>query len=283
MQIIDSHVHIWTHQPEFPWSAEEQDIPTVNAHPDDLIEQFRENGIERAVLVQYIKYRWDNRYAAHVMKTCPSLFMGVCRVDPQNPGSPDHLSYWTEEHGFHGVRLSPELDARGDWFTGPLMVPLFKRAADLNVPVIILTLPGRLDDLAKIIERVPDVNIVIDHLADCLDQPGVNIQKLLNFARFPRVFLKLGHNAQGSSQDYPWCDTHSALEKVFQQFGANRIMWGSDWPFSLRQMTYAQSLGYIKNEVKFLTPEEREWVTSKTALQIWRFPGEIACDQDEQV
>jgi L-fuconolactonase len=269
MQIIDSHVHIWTHDLEYPWAIEEQDIPTSDAHPDDLIKELKSNGVERAVLVQYIKYRWDNRYVAHTMKKYPSLFLGVCRVNPESPDSADQLSYWTEEHGFRGVRLSPQPGGRGDWFSARLMVPLFLRASVLKVPIIILTKPDRLVDLAMILERVPEVNVVIDHLADCLNQPEEDLNKLLRLTRYPGVFLKIGHIPQNSSEKYPWRDTHRSLEKIFNHFGAERIMWGSDWPFCLSHMTYAQSLAYIFEGVNFITPAEREWVTSKTALQIW--------------
>ena len=88
------------------------------------------------MLVQYIGYRWDNTYVAQTLKANPNKFMAVCRVDPADPSAPDHLSYWTEVHGFHGVRLSPEPDSSGDWFTGPLMEPLFRRAAELEIPVL---------------------------------------------------------------------------------------------------------------------------------------------------
>jgi L-fuconolactonase len=267
MRIIDSHAHIWIHDQEYPWATEESDIPQYDARLDALIEVMKGDGVDQVVLVQYIKYRWDNRYVAQVMKRYPSLFMGVCRVDPEDPNNPDQLSYWTEEHGFQGVRLSPEPDPRGDWFTGPLMVPLFKRAATLKIPVILLIKPERLNDLEQILEQVPEVNVVIDHLADCLNH--IHLSKLLMLARYPGVFLKLGHISYHSTEGFPWCDTHSSLEKIFSNFGAERIMWGSDWPFCLSQMTYAQSLAYILESVKFLTPAEREWVVCKTALQIW--------------
>jgi L-fuconolactonase len=270
MQIIDSHVHIWTHEPQYPWAAEEQNIPSVDARADDLMKVLKRNGVERAVLVQYIKYRWDNHLVAHTLKTHPTLFMGVCRVDPENPDSPDQLSYWTEVHGFRGVRIGQQPDERKNWYSDSLMVPLFRRAAVLKIPVFILTKPDFLKDIARILNQVPDVDVVIDHLADCLNRDEATFEKLLGLARYPRLFLKLGHIAQNSSEGFPWRDTHFSLEKIFQSFGAQRIMWGSDWPFSLSHMSYEQSLAFIQDQVEFLTPVEREWALGKTALQIWK-------------
>ena len=53
--------------------------------------------------------------------------------------------------------MSPAVDASGDWFAGPLMPPLFKRAEELGIPMLILTGPGRLRDLAGLLESCPDL------------------------------------------------------------------------------------------------------------------------------
>lgn len=227
--------------------------------------------VAAAVLVQYIGYRWDNRYLAHVLRSFPEKFQGVCRVDPEDPSAPEHLSYWTDVHRFRGVRLSPEPDARGDWFRGPLMRPLFRRAAALNIPVLILTKPSRLPDLADILDEVPDVDVVIDHMADCVEDNPLHRQLLLTLARYPRVFLKTGHVWTNSALGYPWRDQHVLLKRVCEIFGPERIMWGSDWPFCLQRATYAQSLAFLRDEMVFLSQEELAWITGGTALRLWPF------------
>jgi L-fuconolactonase len=280
MRIIDSHVHVWIHDRAYPWAGDDADIPRDNACPDALINLMQRNGVGQAVLVQYIKYKWDNLYVAHTMKAHPSLFAGVCRVDPQDPANPDQLSYWTEMHGFRGVRLSPDADGRGDWFTGPLMPPLFRRAAALHVPLLILTAPSRLPDLAAIVEKVPDAQVVIDHMADCISPHGNHLGILLALARYPNVFLKLGHVAESSAQLYPWQDTYEVMERIFQTYGAHRIMWGSDWPlcFMNTASTYARSIAYVQNELPFLTPADRAWVLGKTAARFWPFTDEAGAE-----
>jgi L-fuconolactonase len=269
MPIVDSHVHVWTHDPNYPWAAGERDLPTFNAHPDELVALLKANGVEKTVLVQYIQYRWDNRYTADVIKAYPAVFTGVCRVNPEDPASPDHLSYWTEQHGFRGVRLGMLPAGQDNWFTPRLMLPLFERAAALGVPIILLTKASRLDDIAAIVERVPGVTVVIDHLADCLGQPVEVLDPLLRLARLPNIYLKLGHIAENSTEGFPWRDTHAALEKIFLCFGAQRIMWGSDWPFTLKRMRYEQSLALIQTGLQFLTRADCEWVLAKTALRVW--------------
>ncbi len=93
-RIIDPHVHVWKHDPAFPF-AEGAKVPDRDATPETLLGLMKANGVERTVIIQVIHYRYDNRYLAAVLKRYPGLFQGVCRVDPLNPAAPDHLSAHT--------------------------------------------------------------------------------------------------------------------------------------------------------------------------------------------
>ena len=86
----------------FPWAPETTSPPEEDATAEMLLELMAANGVEKTVLVQVIHYRWDNSYAADAMQRYPDKFMGVCRINPEDPDAPDHLSRWTEEDGFHG-------------------------------------------------------------------------------------------------------------------------------------------------------------------------------------
>ena len=149
----------------FPWPAENPNPPAEDHTAEELLALMDANGVEKTVLVQVIHYRWDNSYVAHVIKQYPDRFMAVGRINPEDPASPDHMSMWTEEHGLHGMRLSPSRDAAGDWFKGPGMDPIFARAQDLGIPMLILTGASRMPDLARILDRYPDVDCCIDHMA----------------------------------------------------------------------------------------------------------------------
>ena len=271
MQILDTHVHVWTHSSEFPWAADAIGLPVSDAHPEALLELMDQNGVAWAVLVHYIGYRWDNRYAAHARKRFSSRFTAVCRVNPTDVRAPDQLSYWTEVHGFRGVRFSPDPQDRNDWFSTSLMLPLFKRANELNVPVLILTQPSRLTDLAAILDRAPETTIVLDHMADCINGTDADREQLVSLARFPHVYLKMGHLPSKSSHELRKRETRGFLKSIHQIYGASRIMWGSDWPFCLSEKTYSEAVAQARDAMDFLTGEDLEWIYLKTALQIWPF------------
>jgi L-fuconolactonase len=267
--LIDSHVHVWKHDPAFPF-AKEAHPPAGDASAEMLLDLMKANGVSRTVIIQVIHYRWDNSYLADVLKRYPKQFRGVCRVNPEDPAAPDHLSRLTEQ-GFHGVRLSPSANPDGDWIRGPLMPPLWSRCAQLKVPMTVLAPVTRLPEIVPLIEKNPGLTVVIDHMADSpLNQPE-KLNLLLDLARYPKVFVKISHMWSLSKQAYPFEDSQAQVRRLYDRFGARRLMWGTDWPISLKQVTYPQAVELFRDHLGFFNKEDREWMLGKTVQQVWPF------------
>lgn len=268
--LIDSHVHVFKHDPAFPF-APGANPPTEDATVEQLLDLMHANNVSRTVIIQVIHYKYDNSYLASVLKRYPQTFHGVCRVNPEDPAAPDHLTHLTHEQGFHGVRLSPSATPDGDWIRGPLMPPLWRRCAQLKVPMTILAPVTRMPDLAPLIEQNPDLTVVIDHMADSpLDHPE-QLDLLLTLARYPKVFVKISHMWSLSKQPYPYLDAQAQVKRLHQHFTARRLMWGTDWPVSLKTLTYAQGVELFRNHLDFLSPEDHTQILYKTVQQVWPF------------
>ncbi|WP_223871651.1 amidohydrolase family protein [Candidatus Dactylopiibacterium carminicum] len=230
--LIDSHVHVWKRDPAFPFSPDRKP-PETDASAEMVLDLMRANGVARTVLIQMITYKWDNSYIADVLKRYPQQFQGVCRVNPEDPAAPDSLSRLVEEQGFRGVRISPYESAADDWIKGPLMPPLWRRCNALKVPMTVLTVPSRLPELIPLIERNRELTVVIDHMADIPANRPDQLALLLALARYPNVFLKILHMWKVSAQPYPYADAKDQVKRLYDAFGAKRLMWGTDWPVSL--------------------------------------------------
>lgn len=267
--LIDSHVHVWKHDPKFPF-AEGAKPPAEDASAEMLLDLMKANGVSHTVIIQVIHYKWDNSYLADVLKRYPREFRGVARVNPEDPAAPDHLSKLTEQ-GFRGVRLSPGADAASDWIKGPLMKPLWKRCADLKVPMTVLAPATRMPDIAPLIESNPDLTVVIDHQADSPLADPQKLDLLLALERYAKVFVKLSHMWTLSKQPYPYPDAQAQVKRLYDRFGAKRLMWGTDWPISLRQLTYAQAVELYRDRLDIFRGEDREWILNKTVQQVWPF------------
>jgi predicted TIM-barrel fold metal-dependent hydrolase len=269
--IIDPHVHVWKHDPRYPWAKETVHPPEKDATPEMLLALMRANGVARTVIIQVIHYRWDNRYAADVLRQYPQYFRGVARVNPESTEAPDDLSRLVEEKRFQGVRLSPAADAAGDWIRGPLMPPLWKRCRDLKASMNILTDIDRMPEIAALVEKFPDLTVVIDHMADCpADQPQ-KLPKLLALGRYPRVFVKVSHTWSVSKQPYPYRDAQEQVKRLYDTFGPRRLMWGTDWPLVEAHCGYGKALAMVRDEMTFLNEEDKSWMLGRTVEQVWKF------------
>jgi L-fuconolactonase len=269
--LIDSHVHVWTRDERFPFAAGAK-VPVGDFSVEKLLSLMAANDVARTVLIQVIHYKWDNSYLADVLRRAGREFRGkfhaVCRVDPESPSAPEDLSRLTEQ-GFHGVRLSPAAGADGDWIRGPRMPRLWHRCASLRVPMTILAPVTRMADLVPLIEKNPELDVVIDHMADA--QPA-QLEKLLALARFPRVFVKISHVWTLSKLPYPYADAIDQLKRLRDGFGAGRLMWGTDWPVSLNKVSYEQAVRMYRDYLLWwMTEEEQVQVLSGTVQKVWPF------------
>ena len=267
---IDSHVHVWRTDPAFPFATGVHPSP-ADASVEMLLDLMHANQVSHTVIIQVIHYKWDNSYLASVLKRYPGKFKGVCRVNPEDPAAPDQLSRLTEEQGFSGVRLSPAATAAGDWIRGPLMPPLWRRCAQLKVPMTLLIPVTRLAELHPLIEANPDLQVVIDHMADSpLDHPD-QLELLLALVRYPKVFVKISHMWSLSAHGYPYPDAAAQVKRLYDVFGAKRLMAGTDWPISLPKQSYAQTVALFREHLEFLPPHDHVQILSKTVQEVWPF------------
>lgn len=268
--IFDPHVHVWKHDPHFPFAPGAK-VPANDATPEELLQLMAGNGVKGTVIIQVSHYLYDNSYLASVLKQYPRKFRGVCRVDPLDPNAPDHLTRLCEDNGFRGLRLNPVADSRGDWITGPLMPALWKRCEQLKVPMTLLTAVSRLPEIARLLDKFPNLTVVIDHMADCpVDQPS-ELKQLTALVRYPKLFVKISHTWSLSKQAYPWLDSQRLVQQLYEVFGPQRLMWATDWPIAPQLATYSQRLTVVRDRMQFLNADDKSWILSKTIERVWPF------------
>ena len=272
LTIVDPHVHVWKNDPQFPWPADLAQPPKEDALPETLLGLMSQHGFAHTVIVHVIYYRWDCRYAAAAVQAHPRKFDGVCRVDPQSPTAAADIDHWVSE-GLHGVRLSPAVGPGGEWIKDRrLMDPIWTRTAERHVPMCILCPVARLPDVEPLVARYGDrLDVCIDHMSDSPIEKPEELNKLLALARYPRVYVKLSHLWSLSSQPYPYRDTHEQVRRLYDAFGPQRLMWGTDWPEVDKYCGYGRALALYRDEIKFFNDNDRRWILGQTALKLWPF------------
>jgi predicted TIM-barrel fold metal-dependent hydrolase len=130
---------------------------------------------------------------------------------------------------------------------------------------------GRMPDIAALAERFPELTVVIDHMADCPADRPEELKKLLALARYPRVFVKVSHTWSVSKQAYPYRDAQQQVKRLYDVFGPQRLMWGTDWPMVEAHCGYARALDMVRDEMKFLNDEDKSWMLSRTVERVWKW------------
>lgn len=269
--IVDTHVHIVAEdRNKYPPKADAPAWPVTTA--EMLISMMDANGIDRALLVQtYFTYGYDNSYVADSAVAYPDRFLGVCVLDPLAPEAPDQLSELYERGRVRGIRLMNDRKKNVISIDDPKTFPLWERIAALKIPVCMAAL---IEDVARVrvpAERFPQVPIALDHLWGLkVEGPKFEtIQPFLELARHPNIYVKTAPNNSVAVREVKG-DTQTFYQRIVDTFGAQRIMWGSNYPAHTHAYGgIKERLGLGKADLGFLSADEQKWIFGETALKLW--------------
>ena len=273
MDLVESHVHIWTlRDPQFARHPESDFTPELEAAPADLFAAQDEiGGVAWTVLIQPRYYLWDNTYLAEAAAAHPDRFVVAGRVNPMQPEAPEQLRELMQWPGYRGIRLAATEDPATRWLDDCSQDPLWEVAAETRATIGLLIHWHQLPQAAAMAARHPGVTVVIDHLGfpDYAD-PG-SLENLLALARLPNVYVKLSGYPHNTGDVYPYLRARPFITRMLGAFGASRVMWGSDWPVCLAHATYGQAFTSAW-ELPVLSDSDRSWIFSRTARTAWRIP-----------
>ena len=271
--VIDAHAHVWraTEEPAGPKTI----VSSTCDVPAELLDQYlTEHGVERAVLVQPAFLGEQNDYVADWAAKLPHRFAAVCVVDPGHPAAGDRLRYWVDERACTGLRLRPRLPGEAEAFGSPRTYPLWESIRERELVVSVYAGPEHLSTLATLAAHLPEVAIVVDHMAHPPARFGISsraFRNLLTLARYPRVFIKVSGYYYFSEQPYPYRDCWPLFRALYDEFGPSRLVWGSDFPHVLLQSGYRRSLLLQERAYSFLTRDELALIMGGNAAALyWR-------------
>jgi L-fuconolactonase len=244
---IDSQVHVYErNHPGRPWAGFLHGPPQVTG--DDMVAAMDAVGVDGALLVSpFSMYRYDASYAIDVHVAHPGRFALIKPVDSTDPNVADTIADWASTRGAVAIRLMlrPEVTSdAGD----PGLNRVLAAAARHALPVNLLCW-GRLEQADLLAARNPNTVLVIDHLG--LQQPFepppparpfADLPKLLKLAAHDNVRVKISGACTLSHEPFPYEDLWGPLGRIFDAFGFDRCMWGTDWTRAVALLTYKQGV-----------------------------------------
>lgn len=275
--LIDSHCHvIATDTKRYPlkplfgkqsdWSAEHPlDYP-------DMVKAAKAADVDKSILVQASSaYAFDNSYVADSVAAHPERFIGVFSIDVVASDAVQKMKHWIGK-GLVGMRIFTSGSTHAEqetFFADEAAYPVWSYASDNGISVSMQMRVKGLPLLETILKRFPKVRVMIDHFAraDAADGPPfAAAASLFALAKYPNVYLKLTHRPIEQAK-LGKSTPEKFLGHAVQQFGANRILWGSNFPAAKEPLP--ELIAMARNALAFLPQPDQDWIFHKTAQTIY--------------
>jgi L-fuconolactonase len=275
MQIVDAQVHAYErNHPGRPWIGQLHGPPSATG--DEMVAAMDAAGVDGALLVSpYSFYRYDASYALEVGAAHPGRFGLIKPVNPNDPAVAEDIAEWAKKKGAVAIRILLTYEATEDPADSG-MNRVLAAAARHALPVNLLCW-GRLSQAKGLIERNPDTTIVIDHLGllqpfepPVPAQPWADLPKVVELAAFENARIKISGACTLSHERFPYTDIWDPLARLFDAFGFDRCMWGTDWTRAIAFLTYKEGVDAFRLTDR-LSANEKTALMGATLGKVYRW------------
>jgi len=272
---IDSHQHFWNYnQREYPWIGDKR--IARDFLPNDLQAELNPLRIDGSVAVQARQTLEESRWLLNLADHYPLIKGVVGWVDLRSAHVEKDLAELAKHPRFVGVRhvVQDELDLnfmlQPDFLRGIGKLKQFKLVYD------ILIFPKQLPAAIQLVEKFPEQTFVLDHIAKPFIKDGTVSpwdKQIREVSRHPGVFCKVSgmvteakHGAWKKEEFTPYLDV------VFEAFGPDRLMYGSDWPVCLLSASYPDVYGIVEQYVQKNAAKFENAIFGGNATRAYRIP-----------
>ncbi len=274
---IDSQVHAFErNRPERPWIGFLTGPDEVTG--GDMVAAMDAVGVDGAVLVSpFSLYRYDPSYILEVYATHPGRFGLIKPFDPRSKTVADEIAEWAGTPGVVGARMM--LTAQEFEADDPGLNRILDAVAKAGIPVNVMC-SGKLPLFRELARRHPDTRMVVDHVGliqpfepPVPPEPFGDLANVLSLEAYDNVAIKISGACTLSHQPFPYPDIWEPLGKVFDAFGLDRCMWGTDWTRAVEFLTYEQGVEAFRVTDR-LSESERSTLMGGTLAKIYNWSPE---------
>jgi L-fuconolactonase len=274
---IDSHQHFWLYNAERDaWITDDMARIRRDFLPEDLIPVMQANGVDGCVAVQADQSEVETLFLLALADQNPPFIKAVVGwVDLLDEAKLyDKLEYFSQYEllkGFrHVVQAEPD-----DFMTRPAFVRGVGELAAFGFTYDILIYPSQLKAALHLVRAVPDVSFVIDHVA----KPHIKAGEIIKWSNYmkqlaahPHVHCKVsGLVTEADWKNWQLSQLYPYLDVVFETFGPDRLLFGSDWPVCLVAADYALVMGVVRGYMQHVgfSATDQAKVMGQNALQFY--------------
>lgn len=279
--IIDAHQHVWNLEKcSYPWLTPASGPIFRSFEAPELEPVIRKLGIDKTVLVQAMDSYEDTNYmletaAAH------SWVGGVVGWVPLD--SPEEAAESLERYAryevFKGIRHLIHGEKESQWLMRPEVQEGFRLLEQRGLSFdICAVFPNHLSLVPQLSEKFPKLRMVIDHLAKPpfgADGWSEWERQLKQAAENPNVFAKMSGLNTAAGNLWSVEELRPCVVYAIEIFGAERLMFGSDWPVALLNGSYEEVWDVTCQLLADLSVKEKEAVFGGTAAHFYRMKDQV--------
>jgi len=255
--IIDAHQHFWQlERGDYGWLTPDLAPLYRDFMPEDLAPLLQRHGVDATILVQAAPTPAETEFLLEIAKNTPFVLGVVGWTDFAAPSAASDIRRLAKHPKLVGLRPMIQDIADDDWMLRADLAPAFEAMIQHDLSFDALVLPRQLSQLRQLLSRYPDLRTVIDHGAKP-DISGGQFEDWANdmaiISKESRAFCKLSGLLTEAGKDWTRTDLAPYAAHLFDQFGPDRLVWGSDWPV----LNMAASYGTWSDLARSFLPNER--------------------------
>jgi len=271
---VDSHQHFWRlDRGDYGWLTA-ADHPAIHRDflPADIGLFLRRCRIDKTVLVQAAPTEAETDFLLDLAEATPFVAGVVGWADFEAKDAPDRIAAMAERNALLGLRPMLQDLPDDEWILRPDVQPAIDAMEQVGLRFDALVLPRHLPHLARFLERRPDLPMVIDHAAKPDIAGGVMepwASQMRAIARETHALCKISGLATEAGPGWTVATLRPFVEVLFEAFGAERLMWGSDWPVLLEAGDYVRWVATANELAAALAPADRGKLFGQTAATFY--------------
>jgi L-fuconolactonase len=236
MKTVDAHQHFWElSRGDYGWLTPALTPLYRDFGPADFAPFALAAGVTHSVVVQAAPTVAETRYLIELARKHPFIAGVVGWVPLDDPEAPSIIAELAREPKFKGVRPMLQDLPEDDWIGRPTLSRALDALIEHKLIFDALVFARHLPHLLEFAQRYPSLTIVIDHggkpaITDAQTKWQPWADRIAALARLPQVYCKLSGLATEAGPGWTWERLAPYVDHLITHFGANRLMWGSDWP-----------------------------------------------------
>ncbi len=272
--MIDTHVHFWNFDPiRDNWITEEMNAIQKDFTPKDLEPIYNELQISGCIAVQANQSENETDFLLSLSKDNPLIKGIVGWTDLRSPHLEERLQYWSNFKKIKGWRHVLQAENE-EFILAEDFIKGVQQLAAYNYTYDLLVYHDQLNATIKLVEQLPNQPLVLDHCG----KPNIKSGNIKNWSAaikelssHQNVSCKVsGLLAEADWQNWTEKQMFDCFDVIFNNFGTNRIMYGSDWPVMLISRPYADWFKLVRKYASQFSEIEQKDIFFNNAVEFYR-------------